>query len=99
MRAADVSLLPVMDQDRVAGLLDEADLLTHVQQDPARFKDSAAAAMTAAVETLAPSAPLSRLREVLDRGLTAVISDGGHFHGLITRIDLINHLRRSYREQ
>jgi cystathionine beta-synthase len=31
---------------------------------------------------------------VLDRGLVAMIADEAGFHGLITRTDLLNHLRR-----
>jgi cystathionine beta-synthase len=38
---------------------------------------------------------MRQLREILDRGLTAVISENGHFYGLITRFDLLNHLRRT----
>jgi len=35
------------------------------------------------------------LEGVLDRGLVAIIADEAGFHGLITRFDLINHLRRT----
>ena len=39
-------------------------------------------------------ASLAELEAVLDRGLIAMISDETGFHGLITRTDLLNHLRR-----
>ena len=32
---------------------------------------------------------------MLDRGLVAIIADERGFHGLITRSDLLNHLRRT----
>jgi len=32
---------------------------------------------------------------VLDEGLVAMIADANGFHGLITRFDLLNHLRRT----
>jgi cystathionine beta-synthase len=51
--------------------------------------------MTAQLQTLRPSASMEQLREILDRGLTAVIVDGERFYGLITRFDLLNHLRRT----
>jgi cystathionine beta-synthase len=35
------------------------------------------------------------LRSTLDRGLTAVVADDNKFYGLITRFDLLNHLRRT----
>jgi cystathionine beta-synthase len=51
--------------------------------------------MTDKVQTLAPAASLAELQAELDRGLVAIIADASGFHGLITRFDLLNHLRRS----
>jgi len=51
--------------------------------------------MTADLKTLPPGASMAQLRDILDRGLTAVIADGPQFFGLITRFDLLNHLRRT----
>jgi cystathionine beta-synthase len=51
--------------------------------------------MTSELQTLAPSGTMQQVREILDRGLTVVIAEGDHFHGLITRFDLLNHLRRT----
>lgn len=94
MRLADVSQLPVLEQGRLVGVVDESDLLLKVHGDPARFKDAVAGAMSPAPQTLAPGAGLSALQDVLDRGLVAIIADEQGFHGLITRFDLLNHLRR-----
>jgi cystathionine beta-synthase len=94
MRLADVSQLPVLEQGRLVGVVDESDLLLKVHGDPARFKDAVAGAMSPAPQTLAPSAGLPALQDVLDRGLVAIVADEQGFHGLITRFDLLNHLRR-----
>jgi len=51
--------------------------------------------MTTQIETLAPASGLPALRATLDRGLTAVVADDNAFYGLITRFDLLNHLRRT----
>jgi cystathionine beta-synthase len=51
--------------------------------------------MTADLQTLPPAAGMQHLRNILDRGLTAVIAEGDRFYGLITRFDLLNHLRRT----
>jgi cystathionine beta-synthase len=51
--------------------------------------------MTSAIEKLAPTASVDALRSTLARGLVAIIADGDRFYGLITRFDLLNHLRRS----
>jgi cystathionine beta-synthase len=95
MRQADISQLPVIEDGRVVGLIDESDLLLRVQADTAHFQGSAASAMTQALEILRPDADLAALRDVLDRGLVAIVADERRFHGLVTRFDLLNYLRRS----
>lgn len=95
MRSADLAQLPVIDNGQLAGIIDESDLLLHVANDPARFQSLVGSTMTAQLQTLLPSASMEQLRKILDHGLTAVISDGQRFYGLITRFDLLNHLRRT----
>ncbi len=95
MRSADLAQLPVLDAGQLVGLLDESDLLLNVADLPDKFNTKVAAIMTRRLETLAPHASMAQLRAVLDRGLTAVIKEGPHFYGLITRFDLLNHLRRT----
>jgi len=95
MRAADVSQLPVLDGSRLVGLLDESDLLMRVQGDAARYRDAVKSAMSTHVETLAPNAGFAALTKTLKQGLVAVIADRERFYGLITRFDLLNHLRRN----
>ena len=79
----------------LVGVIDESDLLLKVNADPAQFREPIATAMSDAPQTLAPGASIQALRAVLDRGLTAIIADADGFHGLITRFDLLNHLRRA----
>jgi cystathionine beta-synthase len=38
--------------------------------------------------------PIEALLPVFDRGHVAIVVDGARFLGLITRIDLLNYLRR-----
>jgi cystathionine beta-synthase len=94
MKLYDVSQLPVLEGDRVAGVIDESDLLVAVLDDPSRFSDQVASAMSAGVETVPYTAPLHDLLPVFERGHVVVVLDGSRFLGLITRIDLVNHLRR-----
>jgi cystathionine beta-synthase len=95
MRNAEVSQLPVMEEEHVVGIIDESDLLLHVTADPAHFSAPVSGTMSRAIQTLRPDASLSALRSMLDRGLIAIIVDDERFYGLITRFDLLNHLRRS----
>jgi cystathionine beta-synthase len=95
MKLADVSQLPVIDAGRLVGVVDESDLLLRVRANAARFHDRVTSAMTASPQTLLPSASIDTLQNVLDRGLVAIVADESGFHGLITRSDLLLHLRRN----
>jgi cystathionine beta-synthase len=95
MRAADVAQLPVLSNGQLVGIIDESDLLLSVGTQPERFNNPVETTMTRRLEILAPSSELQALRETLDRGLTAVVAEGATFYGLITRYDLLNHLRRT----
>jgi cystathionine beta-synthase len=98
MRAADLAQLPVIADGKLVGIIDESDLLLTVDrgdQQLDRFATPVGATMTRRLEILRPAADLHALRDVLDRGLTAVVADGDIFYGLITRFDLLNHLRRT----
>jgi len=96
MRYAEISQLPVIANGHIVGLVDESDLLLRVQADPASFKEKAASVMSQDLETLRPDASLGTLQAVLERGLIAIITDETHFYGLITRFDLLNHLRKKF---
>jgi cystathionine beta-synthase len=99
MRRADVSQLPVLDEGRLVGIVDESDILAKV--DGAyegrwdRFNAPVSTAMTTQLHTLQASQTLDALLPVFDRNEVAIVFDGDEFVGLITRIDLINHLRRA----
>jgi len=95
MRSADLAQLPVLDNGKLVGIIDESDLLLKVANDAGNFSSLVGDTMTARLETLAPSASMQALRATLDRGLTAVVAEGSTFYGLITRYDLLNHLRRT----
>jgi cystathionine beta-synthase len=98
MRLADMQQLPVLDEGgKLVGVVDESDLLLRVQEDASRYGEPVAQAMTTRLHTLAPDADIAALRHVLDSGLVAIVADAQGFHGLITRFDLLNHLRKARR--
>ncbi|MGQ0621881.1 MAG: pyridoxal-phosphate dependent enzyme [Panacagrimonas sp.] len=94
MRLYEVSQLPVMENERVIGILDESDLLMHVQSDPARYTDPVGSAMVREVETIDVSAAPGELLSIFQRDHVAVVADAGRLVGLITRVDFLNHLRK-----
>src|SRR5690606_11659939 len=94
MKLYDVSQLPVMDGNALVGIIDESDVLLHVYGDEARFRDPVSTAMVGKLEKLDVKSPIEALLPVFDRGQVAIVTDGEQFLGLITRIDLLNYLRR-----
>jgi cystathionine beta-synthase len=50
--------------------------------------------MVRTLETIAPSAPIGDLLPIFQRDHVAIVAEHGHFVGLITRIDLLNYLRK-----
>lgn len=94
MKLYDVSQLPVMDGEHIVGILDESDVLMHVFGDETRFLDKVSTAMVSRLHVLDVKAPIESLLPIFDRGHVAIVMDGDKFFGLITRIDLLNYLRR-----
>ncbi|MBP6596674.1 MAG: pyridoxal-phosphate dependent enzyme [Arenimonas sp.] len=94
MKMYDVSQLPVMEGDQIVGIVDESDVLMHVFGQEARFQDRVSSAMVSKLDKLEVTAPMATLLPVFDRGHVAIVMDGPKFLGLITRIDLLNYLRR-----
>jgi cystathionine beta-synthase len=94
MKLYDVSQLPVMDGEELVGIVDESDVLLHVYGDEARFRDPVSTAMVSKLDRLDVKSPIEALLPVFDRGHVAIVTDGAKFLGLITRIDLLNYLRR-----
>ncbi|WHZ19783.1 MAG: Cystathionine beta-synthase [Rhodanobacteraceae bacterium] len=94
MKLYDVSQLPVMDGERIAGIIDESDLLLHVYGDEKKFLDPVSTAMITSLQLLDVKAPIEDLLPIFEHGRVAIVMDGEKFLGLITRIDLLNYLRR-----
>jgi cystathionine beta-synthase len=95
MKMYAVSQIPVVDEgDQIVGIVDESDVLLHVYGDEKRFLDPVSTAMVSKLDVLPVTAPMESLLPVFDRGHVAIVMDGQKFLGLITRIDLLNFLRR-----
>jgi len=95
MKLNDVSQLPVMEDDQIVGIIHESDILLSVYENQEKFSEPASSAMTKGLETVDASANIQDLIPIFDHGHVAIVKDGDSFSGLITRIDLLNYLRRS----
>ena len=97
MRAADVSQLPVIEGERVVGLVEESDLLDALvgagEGMSQVFRTPVGEVMASRLETISADAPVADLLPLFRRGLVPLVMDGERFLGLVTRIDLINHFR------
>jgi cystathionine beta-synthase len=94
MKLYDVSQLPVLQEGRIVGIVTEEDILLEVYGNPEHFAQPVTAAMERNLVTLSPNDPVEKLKDIFERGMVAIVVDGEEFLGLITRIDLLNWLRR-----
>ena len=96
MRGADVSQLPIIQDGRLVGILDESDIVHVMNTDEItrqeRFKKPVGTVMTRDLDTVQVGESLDALIPLFDRDRVAIVLDGETFVGLITRTDLINHL-------
>ncbi len=94
MRMYDVSQLPVLDGDRIVGIIDESDLLVAVHNHEERFEDPCSRHMTDRLELVAPDTPVDQLMHIFRAGHVVLVVGDGQFHGLITIADYLNYHRR-----
>ena len=95
MRMFDVSQLPVVDDGHIVGLIDESDILLGIYEDEDNFQMKVTEVMVTGLETVAPSADIDDIVTLFKEDKVAIIAEGDNFYGLITQIDLINHLRKT----
>lgn len=94
MKLYDVSQLPVVADGKLVGILDESDLLLAVAASSSRFNEPVSSAMVTDLTEINVKAPVTDLMPIFDRDFVAIVKDGDSFLGLITRVDLLNYLRR-----
>ena len=79
---------------RIVGIVDEEDILMEVFSNPQHFNEPVTQAMESHLVTVPVDAPLSQLMVIFRGGMVAIVTEGEKFLGIITRIDLLNWLRR-----
>jgi len=94
LRNAGFSQVPVLDGDRLIGVLTEEDIMRFVFGHPERMSSPVREAMQTAFISVPKEMPVSNLVSILQVAPYAVVTDGTQFLGLITRTDVLNYLRR-----
>jgi cystathionine beta-synthase len=94
MKQYNVSQLPVMAKGKVVGLIAESDLLHAVAVNEVDFTRPVSEAMTPKIKTVPPSMALDDLPPLFEQGYVALVADAKGYYGLVTKVDLLNHLRR-----
>jgi len=94
LRNAGFSQLPVMQGEALVGFVGEEDIMRFAYGDPERFNQPVRKAMHTNFLVVEPSMSLRNLVAMLDVQPYAAVMEGEQFHGLITRADVLNYLRR-----
>jgi cystathionine beta-synthase len=91
----DISQIPVMDDGKVVGIIDESDLLLALNSCCYTPETLVEDIMKKDLVTVTHTASTCELFQILNSGMVAIVKDAdGRFEGLITRIDFINYLHR-----
>ena len=98
LRMFDVSQLPVLSDGGIVGIIDESDLLLAVHGHEENFRSPVSEFMVTRLETIAPDAPLEQLMPILRADKVAIVASDTTFFGLITKVDMINNMRRHMAE-
>lgn len=93
MKLHDISQLPVVQDGVLVGILDEEDLLTRVLEQGGQFEGTVSDAMTGNLIKVQATDSLDDVLKLIERGMVAPVMRGDVFEGLITKIDILNHLR------
>ena len=94
MKLYDVSQLPVIKDGNIVGFIDESDVLLAVGEDSSRFTQAVKTAMVVELASVDVNDPVESLMPIFQNDYIAIVKDADQFVGLITRVDLLNYLRR-----
>jgi cystathionine beta-synthase len=94
LRNAGFSQLPVLENDRLIGVLTEEDIMRFAFGHPQKLSAPVREAMQTAFISVPKEMPVNSLVSILQVAPYAAVMDGSTFLGLITRADVLNYLRR-----
>jgi len=95
MKSYEISQLPVLNDAKIVGIVDESDLLSAIYAKNYNFQTTVISKiMSIGLSKVLPNDSIEKLIDILNQGFVAIIEDNQQvFQGIITKIDLINYLR------
>ncbi len=94
MKQYDVSQLPVLEEGRLVGMISEVALLNYLLESSHSANDPIQPMIDPVPPVVAPDTPLETLTHLFGSANAAVVVDHGSVIGIVTKIDVIDHLAR-----
>lgn len=94
MKEYDVSQLPVLENGKLVGMISEIDLLNYLLEGTHRASDPIQPIIDPAPPVVDPETPVDSLADVFLSANAAVVVDHGSVAGIVTKIDVIDHLAK-----
>jgi cystathionine beta-synthase len=94
MKQYDVSQIPVVADGALVGLISEVDLLSYLLEGGHSLDDAITAIVDPAPPVVTPDSSVDDLADVFLTANAAVVVDQGRVTGIVTKIDVIDHLAR-----
>jgi cystathionine beta-synthase len=92
MKKHAISQLPVLEGEKLMGIITEGDLVQALLQNPESVERPIVGLLDQSYVVVPPDTPVARLAAIFGEGKVALVQDGGKIRKLITNIDLIDHM-------
>jgi cystathionine beta-synthase len=92
MKKHGISQLPVLEGERLVGIISEGDLVQALLSDPENIERPIADLVDQNYVVVPPETPVARLAAIFGEGKVALVQEGDRIRGLVTKIDLIDHM-------
>ncbi|MBI4168382.1 MAG: pyridoxal-phosphate dependent enzyme [Acidobacteria bacterium] len=97
MKKHGISQLPVLDSDRLVGMISEVDLLNALLKNPGNVDRPVVELVDQNYALVPPDAPIHRLASIFSEGKVALVQQDNRITAVITKIDLIEHMAGALR--
>ncbi|RAL22439.1 cystathionine beta-synthase [Lujinxingia litoralis] len=94
MKTHGISQLPVVDGERIAGIVSESDVLNHLLSDGGKGDDPIDALVKTDFAVVEPTNRVSLIGQFFRQNKVVLVLDGKKLVGIITKIDFIDYVSR-----